>query len=180
MLIPPIDVDPDQVPIPLLSKSAALRELRAAVSRGCAREGFGCWVLGAGCWVLGAGDNPGTNSCRAQGRARAHARHALIPKLAQKCSTPESPSRRHIRSASRFLNHHLVQRAHVGYELSRLSHHLVDGLIGRRNLVEERLGVPIFVAHHRLSKLLVSEGLASGTPRVGQGGHPARGQGEGR
>ncbi|MES2092575.1 MAG: DUF222 domain-containing protein [Actinomycetota bacterium] len=29
VLIPPIDVDPDQVPIPLPSKSAALRELRA-------------------------------------------------------------------------------------------------------------------------------------------------------
>ena len=32
VLIPPIDVDPDQLPIPLPSKSAALRELRAAAS----------------------------------------------------------------------------------------------------------------------------------------------------
>ena len=151
---------------------------------GCWVPGAGCWVPGAGCRVPGAGagcwGDPGTDSCRAQGRARAHARHALTPKLAHRYSALESPPQRHIRSASRFLNHHLVQRAHVGYELSRLCHHLVDGLMGHRNLVEERLGVPIFVAHHRLSKLLESEGLASGTPRVGQGGRPALGQAEGR
>lgn len=89
-------------------------------------------VLGAGCR-----SDPCTNSRRAQGRARAHARHVLTPKLAHRWSAQESPPQRDIRGASRFLNHHLVQRAHVGYELSRLSHHLVDWLMGRRNLVED-------------------------------------------
>ena len=129
-------------------------------------------MLGAGCW-----SDPCTNSCRAQGRARAHARaharHVLTAKLAHRWSALESPPQRDIRGASRFLNHHLVQRAHVSYELRRLSRHLVDGLVGRRNLVEERFGVPIFDANHRLSKLLKSEGFASGTPRGGQGGYPA-------
>ena len=131
-------------------------------------EGMPERMLGAGCR-----SDPCTNSCRAQGRARAHARHELTPKLAHRWNTLEPSSQRHIWSASRFLNHHLVQRAHVGYELRRLSRHLVDGLMGRRNLVEERFGVPIFVANHRLSKLLKSEGFASGTPRGGQGGYPA-------
>jgi len=87
-------------------------------------EGVAARMLGAGCR-----SDPCTNSCRAQGRARAHARH--------RWNALEPSSQRHIWSASRFLNHHLVQRAHVGYELSRLSHHLVDGLMGRRNLVED-------------------------------------------
>jgi len=95
-------------------------------------EGVPERMLGAGCW-----SDPCTNSCRAQGRARAHARHELTPKLAHRWNALEPSSQRHIWSASRFLNHHLVQRAHVGYELSRLSHHLVDGLMGHRNLVED-------------------------------------------
>ena len=74
---------------------------------------------------------------------------------------------------------HLEQYARVGYELRRLSYHLVDRLMGRRNLVEERLGEAIFDAHSP-SIPLVKEGLASRTPRVGPGGHPERGQGEGR
>ena len=141
-------------------------------------EGVPERMLGAGCW-----SDPCTNSCRAQGRARAHARaharHVLTAKLAHRCRAPEPPPQRDIRGTSRFLNQHLEQCAQVGYELRRVSNHLIDRLMGCRNLVGERLGVATFDAH-RPSTLLVSEGLASRTPRVGPGGHPEIGQGEGR
>lgn len=57
----------------------------------------------------------------------------------------------------------LVQRVADLHEIGRVLHHLVDRLVGRGNLVDERVGVAVLDPDHRLAQLLPRERL----PRLG-------------
>ncbi|OEI68909.1 hypothetical protein Cus16_1399 [Curtobacterium sp. ER1/6] len=60
----------------------------------------------------------------------------------------------------------LPQRVPDPHQVRRVGHHLVDRLVRRRDLVEERVGVPVLDADHRRAELVVREGPPRRRPRV--------------